>query len=86
MQFDSQLSRMSCHALSTGLSSRHIGGSDIRVMLGMHDNFGRSVPSGLIEQDGGMRARRYLKGDFLEMHAHCLAVAPRGMTMPVALP
>jgi hypothetical protein len=33
------------------------------------------MPSGLIEDQDGMRARRDMEGDFLEMHAHGLAVA-----------
>ena len=34
MRFESQLSRMNCQRVSTGLSSGHLGGSGIRVMLG----------------------------------------------------
>ena len=45
--------------------------------VGGHDQFGRAVPSGLIEQDDGVRAGRDVEGDLLEMHAHGLAVAPR---------
>jgi len=33
------------------------------------------VPSGLIQQQDGMGARRDVEGDLLEMHAHGLAVA-----------
>lgn len=43
--------------------------------VGRHDQFGRCVPSGLIEQENRMRAWRDVEGDFLEMHAHRLAVA-----------
>jgi len=43
--------------------------------IGRHDQFGRTVPSGLIEQEDRMRARRDVEGDFLEVHAHRLAVA-----------
>jgi len=43
--------------------------------VGRHDQFGRSVPSGLIEQEDCMRAWGNVEGDFLEMHAHRLAVA-----------
>ena len=75
MRFDSQLSRMNCQRFSTGLSSGHLGGSGIRVMLARNDQFGRSVPSGLIEQQHGVRAWRDVEGDFLQMHAHRLAVA-----------
>jgi len=49
---------------------RHQG--DIR----RHDQFGRSMPPGLIEQQDGMCARGDVKGDLLEVHAHRLAVAP----------
>jgi hypothetical protein len=34
MRFESQLSRMNCQTFSTGLSSGHLGGSGIKVMLG----------------------------------------------------
>jgi len=33
------------------------------------------MPSGLIEQQDGMRAPRDVKGNFLQMHAHSRAVA-----------
>ena len=33
------------------------------------------MPSGLIEQENGVRAGRDVEGDLLEMHAHGLAVA-----------
>jgi hypothetical protein len=33
------------------------------------------VPSGQIEQVDCVRAWRDVGGDFLEMHAHCLAIA-----------
>lgn len=42
-----------------------------------NDQFGRSMPSGLIENDHGMCAWRDVKGDFLEVHRHRLAVAGR---------
>src|SRR3546814_920138 len=41
-----------------------------------HDQFGRAVPSGLIEQDDSVRAGRDVEGDLLKVHAHGLAVAP----------
>ena len=44
--------------------------------VGRHDQFGRSMPSGLIQEEDGMCARRDVEGDLLEMHAHRLAVAP----------
>lgn len=43
--------------------------------VGRHDQLGRSMPSGLIEQQNGMCARRDVEGDLLEVHAHRLAVA-----------
>src|SRR6267378_1686984 len=33
LRFESQLSRMNCHTFSTGLSSGHLGGSAMMVML-----------------------------------------------------
>src|SRR5262245_1978826 len=33
IRFESQLSRMNCHTFSTGLSSGHLGGSAMMVML-----------------------------------------------------
>ena len=42
--------------------------------VGGHDQFGRSMPSGLIEQKDRMRPGRDVEGDLLEMHAHRLAV------------
>jgi len=43
--------------------------------VGRYDQFGRSVPASLIEQDHGVRSRSNVEGDFLQVHAHCLAVA-----------
>jgi len=34
------------------------------------------MPSGLIEDQDGMSSRRDVERDFLEVHAHGLAVAP----------
>jgi len=45
MRFDSQLSHMNCQTFSTGLSSRHLGGSGTRVMLGGTINTADPVPS-----------------------------------------
>src|ERR1700747_252992 len=45
--------------------------------VGRHDQLGRAVPSGLIEDDHGMGARGDVEGDLFEMHAHRLAVAGR---------
>ena len=43
--------------------------------VGRHDQFGRTVPSGLIKDDDSMGAGRHVEGDLFEMHAHRLAVA-----------
>ena len=40
-----------------------------------HDQFGRAMPSRLVEQDDRVRSGREMKGDLLEMHAHRFAVA-----------
>lgn len=84
MRFDSQLSRMNCHTFSTGLSSGHLGGIELGASrrqrhqsdVGRNDQFGGAVPSSLIEKKHGVCARRDVEGDFFQMHAHRLAVAP----------
>lgn len=43
--------------------------------VGGHDQFCRAMPSGLIEDQDGMRARRDMEGDFFEVHTHGFAVA-----------
>ena len=43
--------------------------------IGRNDQFGRTVPSGLIKDDHGVGARRDVEGDLFKMHAHRLAVA-----------
>ena len=43
--------------------------------VGRHDQFGRTVPSGLIKDDDSMGTGRHVEGDLFEMHAHRLAVA-----------
>ena len=43
--------------------------------VGRHDQFGRTVPSSLIEDDDGMGAGCHVERDLFEMHAHRLAVA-----------
>ena len=44
--------------------------------VGRNDQFGRSVPSSLVEDQYGVGARRDMEGDFLQMHTHRFAVAP----------
>ena len=43
--------------------------------VGWDDQVTRTVPSGLVEQDDGMRTRRDMEGDLFQMHAHRFAVA-----------
>ena len=42
--------------------------------VGRNDEFGRTMPSSLIEDDDGVSTRRDMEGDLFEMHAHRLAV------------
>lgn len=43
--------------------------------VGRHDQFGRTVPSGLIEDEHGMGTGRHVEGDLFQMHAHRFTVA-----------
>lgn len=43
--------------------------------IGRDDQLGRTVPSCLIKDDYGVRARRDMEGDLFEVHAHRLGVA-----------
>lgn len=45
--------------------------------VGQDDQFGRSVPSGLIEDDHSMSTGRQVEGDLFEMHAPNLLFGPR---------
>ena len=73
-KLDSQLSRMNCQMFSVGLSSGerwqgqegNVGG-DLQLV--------RGVPTRLIEEQEGMRARAYPGGDLLQMQLHGLGVA-----------
>ena len=73
MRFESRLSRMNCQTLSTGLSSGDFGGSGTNVMF-WDGKLRRDVPSGLIEKNERVSARRDCKRDFL-MEGHGLGVA-----------
>ena len=75
MRFDSQLSRMNCHTFSTGFNSGLRGGSGMSVDVVGHGEFGRAMPSGLIEKQDGVGAGRDVESDFRKVHAHGLAVA-----------
>ena len=43
--------------------------------VGRHDQFGRTVPSGLIEDDDGMGTGCHVEGDLFKMHAHRFTIA-----------
>ena len=75
MRFDGQLSRMNCQTFSTGLSSGHFAGSGGRVMLVGDDEPCRYMPSGVIEQQHGMGARRDGGGDLGEVQCHPFGIA-----------
>ena len=77
MRFESQLSRMNCQMFSCGFSSGHLAGSGMRVMLEGTFKPARKMPSGLINEDGGVCVRRNLRGDLGEMQVHRLGVATR---------
>jgi len=57
--------------IELGASRRQRQEGDVR----RHDQFGRTVPSGLIEDDHSVGARRDVEGDLFKMHTHRLAVA-----------
>jgi len=72
MRFDSQLSLMNCQMFSTGFNSGDFAGSGY---VGRHGQRFRDVPSSLIENQDGVRARRNSRGDFFKMQGHRLGVA-----------
>ena len=45
--------------------------------IGRHDETARHVPSGLIDQEHGVRAARHLGGDLRQMQVHRLDIADR---------
>ena len=76
-RFDSQFARMNCQIFSCGLSSGERGGQrQERDVAWSSEVFG-AVPSGLIEDQNGVRARRDLGSDLVEMKLHGLGVAGR---------
>ena len=74
-RFESQFSRMNCQMFSCGLSSGHLAGNGMRVMLGGTFEPAREMPAGLIDEQRGVRARRDLGGDFGQVQVHRLGVA-----------
>ena len=76
MRFAQRLSCMIRKAFSTGLNAGQLGGSGMSVMFGRHDQAGRAMPAGLVEQDYGMCSGCDVEGDLLKMYAHRFAVTP----------
>ena len=75
-RFESQLLRISCQTFSTGFSSGHLAGSATMVMFGGTMSRLRDMPASLIDQQGTVLARRDPRGDFGQVQAHGLGVAP----------
>ncbi len=73
-RLESQFARRYCQMFSTGLSSGAREGSQIGVMF-LHDEAGRGVPAGAIEEQHGMRADRDVGRDLLEMPLHRIGVS-----------
>jgi hypothetical protein len=48
--------------------------------VGRHDQFGRTVPSGLIEDEHGVGTGCHVEGDLFQMHAHRFTVAAGDVT------
>jgi hypothetical protein len=48
-----------------------------QINVWRHDEVGRTMPSGLLEDDDGVGTRRDVERDLVEMYAHCLAGAAR---------
>jgi hypothetical protein len=77
MRLGIQLSRMNFQRFPTGFSSRHLGGSAMRVMFGGHNKTARQMPSGLVEKKHRMGTRPRLRGDFRRVQVHRLDIAAR---------
>src|SRR5262249_23951712 len=76
MRLESQLSRMNCQTLSTGLSSGHFGGSRMMVILaGTRKRVDKCA--GLIDQEDGVGSGRDGCGDLGDVQVHRLGVAGR---------
>lgn len=83
MRFESQFSRMNCHLgtcifrdVFDRIEFGALGRQGHEGDVGGYFEGCRAMPSGLIEQQHGMCARRDMEGDLFEVHAHRLAVAP----------
>jgi hypothetical protein len=73
-RFDSQFARMNCQMFSWGLSSGERGGSGRSAWR--LEVFG-AMPSGLIEDENGVRAGSNFRCDLVEMKLHRFGVAKR---------
>ena len=72
-RFESQLSRRNCQTFSTGLSSGHLGGSRMMVMLAGTIRR-RHVPAGLVDQEDGVGGGCDGRGDLREVQVHRLGL------------
>ena len=62
MRFESQLSRMNCQIVSTGLSSSDFGGSGKSVMLAGTGSFAETCHPGLIEDEDVLCSKNHGRG------------------------
>ena len=74
---------MNSQTFSTGFNSGHLAGSATMLMLSGTSSFGH-VPSGLVHQHQGMRARRDGERDLGKMQRHRFCVA-EGQDQPGTL-
>ena len=75
MRLDSQLSRINCQIVSTGLSSGDLGGRATMVMFAGTISLSVHMPSGPIHHEHGVRSGRDLGGDPIEMPLHATGIA-----------
>jgi hypothetical protein len=76
MRFESQFSRMNCQ-MFLWVQFWTFGGHRDERDVGGDIQPARKMPSGLINEDGGVCVRRDLRGDLGEMQIHRLGVATR---------
>src|SRR5262249_37916421 len=68
---------MNCHTFSTGLSSGHLGGSAMMVMLAGNDQACRHVPAGLVDQEDSVGGGCNGRGDLRKVQVHRFGIAGR---------
>jgi hypothetical protein len=84
-RLESQLARRYCQMFSAGLSSGAREGSQIGVMFLRHNEIGRSVPAGAVEDQDGVRAEGDGAADFFEMKLHA-SVSAKGNASAAPVP